>query len=79
MNFFEIFAECSITLAGFGAVHAVLRGSTSPRGVLRAWATVVYGALCFLLSALPLVLALTSLSGERLWRSASAFHPMEAA
>ena len=70
MNFFEIFAECSIALTGFGAVHAALRGSDHPRGVFRAWTVVLDGAIAFLLSILPLVLALTDLTPERLWRVA---------
>jgi hypothetical protein len=71
MDFFELFAECSIAFAGFGAVHAVLRGSTGARGVYRAWFVVTQGALSFLLSILPLLLALTSLSDAPLWRIAS--------
>lgn len=71
MEFFEILAECSIALAGFGAVHAVLRGSTGARGVYRAWAVVNNGALSFALSILPLVLSLGLLSDELLWRVAS--------
>ncbi len=73
MNFFEIIAECAIALAGFGAVHAVLQGSTGPRGVFRAWVVVVVGALSFVLSILPLLLILAPLSTELLWRSASVF------
>ncbi len=72
MDFFEIIAECSVALAGFGAVHAVLRGATNPRGAFRAWTVVVQGAVSFVLSVLPLVLTLTSLSNESLWRSVSA-------
>ncbi len=72
MSFFEIFAECSIALAGFGAVHAALRGSTGPRGNFRAWTVVADGALAFVLSILPLVLLFASLSEAVLWRRASA-------
>lgn len=72
MNFFEIFAECSIALTGFGAIHAALRGSDHPRGVFRAWTIVLVGAIAFLLSILPLLLALTDLSTARLWRVAGA-------
>ena len=72
MDFFEIFAECSIALAGFGAIHAVLRGATGPRGALRAWTVVVQGALSFILSVLPLILAFTALPNGILWRTASA-------
>ena len=71
MNFFEIIAECAIALAGFGAVHAVLQGSTGPRGVFRAW--LVVGAFSFVLAILPLLLILAPLSNELLWRSASVF------
>ena len=73
MNFFEIIAECAIALAGFGAVHAVLQGSTGPRGVFRAWVVVAVGALSFVLAILPLLLILAPLSNELLWRSASVF------
>jgi hypothetical protein len=73
MTFFEILAECSIALAGFGAIHAALRGSTGPRGDLRAWTVVTSGSLAFLLGILPLALALASLSDEVLWRIASSF------
>ncbi len=72
MSFFEIIAECSIALAGFGAVHAVLRGAKSPRGHFRAWTVVAQGALSFFLCTLPMILALTSLSDELMWRSVSA-------
>jgi hypothetical protein len=71
MNFFEIMAECSIALPGFGAVHAALRGSNHPRGVFRAWTIVLLGAIAFLLCILPLLLALTDLPAERLWTLAS--------
>lgn len=71
MYFFEIFAECSIAFAGFGAVHAVLQKATSPRRVLRAWTVVAQGALAFVLSIIPLLLSLTSLPDELLWRYAS--------
>ena len=73
MNFFEIFAECSIALAGFGAIHAVLKGATTPRGVFRAWVVVAHGILSFVLSIVPLLLALTFSSDELLWRYASIF------
>ena len=72
MNFFEIFAECSIALLGFGAVHAVLRGSDGPRGTARAWVVVAHGASAFILSVLPLLLALSSLAPDILWRISSA-------
>jgi hypothetical protein len=72
MSFFEIFAECSIALAGFGAVHAALRGSTGPRGNFRAWTVVANGALAFVLSILPPVLLFASIPEEVMWRSASA-------
>ena len=79
MNFFEIFAECSIALTGFGAIHAALRGSDHPRGVFRAWTVVLVGAIAFVLCILPLLLALTDLSTERLWRVASAIGLLMAA
>lgn len=71
MNFFEILAECSIALAGFGAVHAVLQGSGGARGLLRAWFVVSQGAIAFGLCMLVLLLDLASLSDEELWRFAS--------
>ena len=71
MSFFEILAECSIAFAGFGAVHAALKGATTGRGPIRALVIVMLGALAFLLSILPLMLALTALSSAPLWRLAS--------
>ncbi len=71
MNFFEIVAECSIALAGFGAVHAVLQGAGGPRGVLRAWHVVSQGCVAFILCLLVLLLEQTSLSAESGWRFAS--------
>lgn len=73
MNIFEILAECSIALAGFGAVHAVLHGSTGPRGSLRAWFVVAQGGLALILSLLPLVLDLAPITAEQLWRIAGGF------
>ena len=71
MSFFEILAECSIAFAGFGAVHAALKGATSGRGPIRALVIVMLGALAFILSIFPLVLALTALSSTVLWRLVS--------
>ncbi len=71
MGFFEIFAECAIAFTGFGAIHAALRGSDSPRGVFRSWTVVLHGALAFILGILPLLFALTSLSHEQIWRALS--------
>lgn len=70
MEFFEIFAECSIALVGFGAVHAVLQGSSGPRGMFRAWTVVQHGAVAFILSIVPLMLDLATLSDDTLWRMA---------
>ena len=72
MQFFEIFAECSIALLGFGAVHAVLRGSDGPRGLMRAWVVVTQGAFAFFLCVLPLLLTLSVLSLDMVWRTSSA-------
>jgi hypothetical protein len=72
MDYFEILAECSIALLGFGAVHAVLRGSDGPRGVVRAWVVVTQGAFAFLLSILPLLLANSPWSPDTIWRASSA-------
>ncbi len=71
MSFLEILAECSIALVGFGAVHAALQGSHGPRGMFRAWTVVLHGAIAFVLSVLPLLLALSSLSHDQMWRGAS--------
>lgn len=71
MDFFEIFAECAIAFTGLGAVHAALQGSDSPRGAFRSWTVVFNGALAFVLSILPLLLSLTSLSPDQLWRVVS--------
>ena len=70
-TFFEILAECSIALAGFGAVHAVLQGSDGPRGIFRAWVVVSQGAFAFVLSILALLLVLASLPPDVMWRGAS--------
>lgn len=73
MEYFETFAECSIAFAGFGAVHAILQGSTGPRGALRAWSTVIPGALSFVLSILPPLLAQGdgALSDDAIWQLVS--------
>jgi hypothetical protein len=71
-SFFEIFAECSIAFAGFGAVHAAFKGTLGARGVFRAWSVVTQGGLAFVLSVVPMLFALTSLADERAWRWASA-------
>ncbi len=73
MGFFEILAECSITFAGFGAVHAMLMGSTGPRGAYRAWSTVLPGVTVFVLCLLVLLLDLSYLEGTELWRILSYF------
>ena len=73
MNIFETFAECSIALAGFGAIHAVLHGSTGPRGAFRALFVVTQGGFAFILSLLPLLFDLSSMSHEQLWRVTSIF------
>ena len=71
MNFFEIMAECSIALTGFGAIHAALRGSDHPRGVFRAWSVVLLGAVSFMICVFPLLLAQTDLPAAQTWRLAS--------
>lgn len=70
-GFFEILAECSIALAGFGAVHAVLQGSGGPRGIFRAWFVVSQGTIAFTLCMLVLLLEVASLSADMLWPVAS--------
>ena len=68
VRYFELLAECSVALGGFAAVHAVLRGSTGPRGTFRAWGSVSFAFSALLMSLAPL---LTS-AGEELsaigWR-----------
>jgi hypothetical protein len=71
LSFFEIFSECSIAFAGFGAVHAALAGEGGPRGDFRAFSVVSHGLLSFVLSIVPLLLALTLPPEEVLWRIAS--------
>jgi hypothetical protein len=71
MSFFEILAECSVALAGFGAVHAALHGSSSPRGLFRAWTVVLQGTVAFVMCVIPLLLALAALSHEQIWLGAS--------
>ena len=72
MEFIKIFAECSITFAGFGALHAMLQDSKGPRGALRAWSTVLPGILAFSLCILVLLLDMTNISEVNKWRYASA-------
>ena len=67
LSFFEIFAECAITFAGFASVYAILEGSTGPRGRLRAWTTVLSGILAFALSLVPLILAQSTLDEGEIW------------
>jgi hypothetical protein len=72
MSLLELLAECSIALTGFGAILAALRGSDSPRGVFRAWTIVSQAGIAFLLSLVPLVLSLGSMTTATLWHTASA-------
>jgi hypothetical protein len=55
LEFFQTFAECAITFAGFAAVHGVLQGSASPRGTLRSFSTMLPGLSTFLLALLLLI------------------------
>ena len=71
MDFFKTFAECAITFAGFAAVHAVLQGSSSPRGMLRSFSTVLPGMTTFFLALLPVLLESGTLNGPELWQLAS--------
>ncbi len=50
----------------------MLRGSTGPRGLHRAWTVVSWGLAIFLLSLVPLLLAQTDLPPATIWRAASA-------
>lgn len=79
MSYLEILAECSIALAGFGALHAVLQGAGGVRGIFRAWFVVSQGALAFFLCAVALLMDLASLSADTLWRAASAIGALSAA
>ena len=71
MDFFLTFAECAITFAGFAAVHAVLQGSSSPRGTLRSFSTVLPGLTTFLLALLPVLLESSDLTRPQLWQLVS--------
>lgn len=72
LGFFEIMAECAVALAGFGAVHAMLKGSEGPRGMARAWCVVAYAGSVAFLAFLPLVLEYSNLEPVIIWRVASA-------
>jgi len=72
MDYFGLLAECSVALGGFAAVHAVLRGSTGPRGTYRAWGSVAYGFTALLMSLAPLLLAAGEELGQGGWRRAGA-------
>ncbi len=72
MGYFELLAECSVALGGFGAIHAALQGSTGGRGAMRAWSVVATGIGAFMLSLVALLAE--QLGGEPAmrWRIASA-------
>ncbi len=72
LGYFELMAECSVALGGFAAVHAVLRGSTGPRGAYRAWGSVTYGFTALLMSLAPLLVAAGADLDRAGWRTASA-------
>ena len=72
MDFIELFAECSITFAGFAALHSMMEGSKGPRGALRAWSTVFPGILVFCLCIFVLLLDMSNVSEVNKWRYASA-------
>jgi hypothetical protein len=72
LDYFELMAECSVALGGFAAVHAVLRGSTGPRGTFRAWGAVTYGFTALLMSLVPLLVAAGGDLDPAGWRIASA-------
>jgi hypothetical protein len=72
LGYFELMAECSVALGGFAAVHAVLRGSTGPRGTYRAWGSVTYGFTALLMSLAPLLVAAGADLDRAGWRAASA-------
>ena len=71
VSFFEILAECSVTFAGFGAVHAALMGDGSPRTLHRSFTIVLCGSLAFVLSVVVLLLADAGWSASTLWRTTS--------
>ena len=72
MDYFEILAECSVTLGGFAVVHAALRGSTGPRGAFRAWASVAFAFTPLLMALIPLLLSLDGELDAEGWRLVSA-------
>ena len=71
MDYFELMAECSVAVGGFSAVHAVLRGSTRPRGAYRAWGAVTYGFTAFLMALAPLLVGAGGILDADGWRLAS--------
>lgn len=71
MEFFNLLAECAITLAGFSAILAVLQGSTGPRGSMRASVTFSASAVVFLVSIFPPLFSLVQISETALWRTCS--------
>jgi len=56
-----------------GLRRAALQGSTGPRGAFRALYVVSQGGIAFILSLLPLLFDLSSMSHEQLWRVTSIF------
>ncbi len=73
MDYFELVAECSVALGGFAAVHAVLRGSTGPRGVFRAWGSVSFAFTTLLMSLVPLLISAGGDLDSAGWRVTSGF------
>ncbi len=71
MEFFSTLAECSITFAGFAAVHALLQGSAGPRGIMRAWMTLSPGMMAFVLALLPQLIAELEIGIAELWQWSS--------
>jgi hypothetical protein len=79
MDFFSLLAECSITLAGFSAIYAILQGSTGPRGSFRSIGTLGSAALAFFISVLPPLFSLLAISDALLWSICSAIASIFAA
>ena len=72
MEFFNLLAICTITLAGFSAIHAQLQRTTGPRGAFRSLREFGTAALAFFISIFPLLFNLLEISEASIWSIASA-------
>ena len=66
-----VFAEVSVAIAGFAGIMAVVGRSTNDLDKFRIKGLVVGAAALVLFSLLPIVLALSGILEETLWRSVS--------